>query len=142
MKILFYSISEEKRKLNKILGTSIELNGNLVGDTSLVSPTIEVGFNSNLSVCNYVYIQAFRRYYFITDITLKNKVMIIKLHCDVLMSFKNDILNSKATVIRTNTGNSYIPDNMIMQTKKIKRQAQKIGTGFTKSEKFVLQIGG
>ena len=142
MNINFYSITEEKRKINKILNTPITLTGNLTSDTSLVNPIIEIGFNSNISVCNYVYIEAFRRYYFIKDIQLKEKTMVISLHCDVLMSFKTDILNSKATIVRSNKGNKYLPDNMIKQTSKINRQVKKIGNGFTKNEKYIIQIGG
>lgn len=142
MQITFYRIAEEKRKLSKNVSNGISLNGKLVEDTSIVNPTIRVSFNSNLSVCNYCYIQAFGRYYYIKDIVLSNTEMIITLHCDVLNSFKNDILVSNATITRTNVGNKYLQDNMVKQTSKINRQVKKIGTGFTKAEKYILQIGG
>lgn len=142
MNINFYRINEEKNKINKILTSPITITGKLIDKISIVNPIIEISLNTNISLTNYCYIEAFNRYYFITDITVNDKTMIMSLHCDVLMSFKNDILTSKATIVRTYTGNKYLKDNRIVQTSKINRQVKKIGTGFTTNEKFIVQIGG
>lgn len=50
---------------------------------------------------NYVYIPDFNRYYFINDITsVRQNLWRLTLHVDVLMSYKNEIGNTKAFVIR------------------------------------------
>lgn len=142
MNVTFYQTYEEKNKLNKQLGEGITLSGHLTTDVSIMDPVLIIALNTNITVCNYCYIPAFGRYYFITDITTVNKELVIKLHVDVLMSFKADILASKAVINRTNVGDNYITDNLILQTPKVIRQCQRIGSSFTKSEKYVVQIGG
>lgn len=142
MIIELYKNNSLKNEVNKILTNKLELSGNLINDCDLVDVDINVGLNTNIMYLNYVYIPAFERYYFIEDIVVNNKMMNLKLHCDVLMSYRADILTSKGVVTRSKNGDSYIPDNMILQTKKIKRQCQRIGTSFTKLEKFVIQLGG
>ena len=142
MQITFYKTNSEKNRINKSLESPLSIEGNLQDETSLVTPTITVALNTAITLCNYCYIPAFNRYYYIEDISVTNKMLIINLKCDVLMSFKNDILNSTAIITRTNRGNKYISDNLIQQTSKFKRQVKKIGNGFTRNEMFIIQIGG
>lgn len=61
----------------------------------------------NLADVNYIYIERFRRYYFINDIIYQNDGL-IELHCsiDVLMSYVNNIYNSQQEVIRSEALNS------------------------------------
>ena len=51
--------------------------------------------------CNYAYIEDLKRYYFIIDIQpFTDKLWVIDLKCDVLMSFKENILSLKAYIER------------------------------------------
>lgn len=142
MNINFYQYTQEKNRVSKQLSDPITVTGYLQEQTSLTNPVIKIALNTNITVCNYCYIEAFRRYYYITSIDVVDKELIISLHCDVLMSFKNEILNSKAVINRTAVGSNYITDNLVLQTPKINRQCQKIGVAFSKAEKYVIQIGG
>lgn len=143
MEIHFYKSLNEKNKINKNLGSPLNVNGELIDNCDIVNPSILLNLTSNdLVNYNYCYIPAFERYYYINNIVVENKMLHISLHCDVLMSHKNDILNSTATIVRCNKGNRYIADNLILQTSKVKRQVKKIGTGFTVDEKYIVQIGG
>lgn len=57
---------------------------------------------------NYAYIPEFGRYYFITSIQIQpNKIYKLYLECDVLESFKNDILASYGLVTRSTEGNRF-----------------------------------
>lgn len=63
---------------------------------------------------NYVYIEEFDRYYFVEDmIVVRNDLYQLNLRVDVLMSFKNDILDLSALVLRNeNDYNLEIDDPM------------------------------
>jgi len=55
----------------------------------------------NVLSANYVYIPDFNRYYFINDITsVRQNLWRLSLHVDVLMSYKKEILNTKAFISR------------------------------------------
>ena len=63
---------------------------------------ITIAGDENTPFFNYAYIEDFARYYFITDIkSIRNGVWEISFLCDVLMSFKNDILNAHAVIDQT-----------------------------------------
>lgn len=76
------------------------------------TPVFRLAYNANYTRINYMYVPEFQRYYFVTNITLESgNAMIIKCECDVLMSFKNDILNLRAICFRNETDyNKYMPD--------------------------------
>lgn len=76
------------------------LTGTLRSGTNLVDPSIIIELDT-LPNFNYVYIQDFSRYYFVRDINnVNNKLWEIKLHCDVLFSHMNDILNLECDIGR------------------------------------------
>ena len=98
MNITFYKNSSEKEKIGKSLSSELTLSGNLRDECSITSPSILVEATSLVDY-NYCYIPEFKRYYFISDITsVRNNLWRVSLKCDVLESFKSDILNSSCIV--------------------------------------------
>ena len=98
MNITFYKNSSEKEKIGKSLSGGLTLSGNLRDECSITSPSILVEATSLVDY-NYCYIPEFKRYYFISDITsVRNNLWRVSLKCDVLESFKSDILNSSCIV--------------------------------------------
>ena len=98
MQIEFYKNSSEKNKIGKSLSNKLTLSGNLRDECSITSPSILVEATSLVDY-NYCYIPEFKRYYFISDITsVRNNLWRVSLKCDVLESFKSDILNSSCIV--------------------------------------------
>lgn len=98
MQIEFYKNSSEKNKIGKSLSSGLTLSGNLRDECSITSPSILVEATSLVDY-NYCYIPEFKRYYFISDITsVRNNLWRVSLKCDVLESFKSDILNSSCIV--------------------------------------------
>ena len=77
---------------------------------NITSPTINLRIKDDFAIneCNYCYISDFERYYFIQDIEMLT-VDIYKLHleCDVLESFKDDILNSHAEIEKVVSSGDY-----------------------------------
>lgn len=98
MNITFYKNSSEKEKIGKSLSSGLTLSGNLRDECSITSPSILVEATSLVDY-NYCYIPEFKRYYFISDIvSVRNNLWRVSLKCDVLESFKSDILNSSCIV--------------------------------------------
>lgn len=121
MKILLYKNKSERNRLNKtgyiapILDENNrpkELDGTLREATSItnVSIKIEYGFID----FNYVYIPEFNRYYFVDDfVVINNNLYEIILTVDVLMSFKDYILDLECFIDR----NEFEFDPMITDDK-------------------------
>lgn len=124
-KITLYQCSSESNRLNKtdFLENANTYQGFLKENCSIITPAILLdgyqftGRNyDNLFKFNYMYIEEFERYYFITDITLiSNQLIEITGRVDVLESFKNDIYNMEGVLYRTNKeeyADSMIFDNL------------------------------
>ena len=102
MVITLYRNNSERNCVNKVLSNARILNGSLRDETSIKTPVIKVAGDENTVFYNYAFIDEFNRYYFITDIkSIRNGIWEISFLCDVLMSFKNDILNSYAVIEHT-----------------------------------------
>lgn len=146
MNITFYKTKSETNRINKTLSDALTIAGNIKDNTNIVSPTIKVQYNANLLTYNYCYIPVFNRYYFVTSVEIDGDILVIALSCDVLMSFKNDILSSKVRVIRSSSSKiKYLPDSLITQTAKTNYTFKKLGTGFNVAENtnnYVLVLSG
>lgn len=125
-----------------------DLIGTLRDSCSIIDPVIVVqanspGFQANHS--NYVYIEDFGRYYYITNIVSVNQSL-WELHChvDVLMSYKDQIKAQKAIVARQESKyNLYLDDgifmayqNPIVQTKLFSVEAP------FETQSFILIVAG
>ena len=143
MQIKLYNTKSERNRLTKVLNNEVTLTGNLERACDIVNPMIVLEYDATLATKNYVYIADFGRYYFITNIVFDDETMIIYLHCDVLMSFKADILESIARVIRSASNyDVMIVDNMIINKANTRTYQRKIGNGFTRANKYLVLIGG
>jgi len=83
--------------------------------TSVLYPTVVLDYDSSVltSGFNYCYISAFKRYYYIVDISVDSgKKIILSLAVDALNTYCSDILKCPATVVRSEDArNSQIYDN-------------------------------
>ena len=113
---VFFQNTAEPNRVNKTdyLSEQLRVNGNLrdISDVTNPSITFECADDKILK-SNYVYIPAFNRYYFINSITsVRTNLWRVNLHCDVLYSFRNDVLQIKAIIDRQeNNFNRYLIDN-------------------------------
>ena len=117
MNVTFYKISDDPRVINKDLGAGTTASCEVYGDCTRATPTILVQYSSELSTCNYMYIDEFERYYFVQNVTLQagNRCLVTGV-VDPLMSFSNEILNADYLISRssTKTNLSYIDDMIPM----------------------------
>ena len=100
MKIITYWNKSPDNVVNKTISKINEYSNVIFhtdGDFSIIKPRIILSGVSdivNVKHINYVEVSAVDRYYFITDITTNNGLVVLDCKCDVLMSFKDDILRS------------------------------------------------
>lgn len=142
MDIMFYRMTDDKRKITKSLRNAITLHGSISNDFSIVNPEIHVGYNANIANCNYLYIPAFSRYYFINDIKVINHIMVISAHCDVLMSFRNEILSSVGTFTRSNRENKALTDSLVIKTSASDVQYRRLGNAIPTGGSYIIGCGG
>ena len=93
--LVLYSIEDNDNIINKDLGQGLSIPINLKGDFDLVTPRIIL--NGDFRQYNYCHIPELNRYYFIERFEQLNLKMVqLYLKCDVLETYKSDILNSVA----------------------------------------------
>lgn len=88
---------------------------------SIISPSIVLRMDNtvNIMVCNYCYIEELKRFYFIQDIELvDNGLLRLQLDCDVLESFKDDILSSVAQVNTTISNGDFLNVSVMSDVRK------------------------
>lgn len=108
MNVELYKTNSPKNKINKLLNTSTIIQAKLLNDINLQSPILLLQDNNNsfLTNYNYCYIPFFQRYYFIESMNKNiNGLITVKLSVDVLMSFANDIINSYANIVESESPN-------------------------------------
>ena len=92
---VLYSIDDNDNVINKNLGMGLNVPIHLKGDFDLVNPTVIL--NGDFRQYNYAHIPDLNRYYFIERFEQLNLKMVqLYLKCDVLETYKSDILNSVA----------------------------------------------
>lgn len=136
--------NSERNKLEKDTETITTLSGVLKEGTSIIDPVILFqGEVQDFRKANYMYIQAFQRYYFINNMrSIRNDLWEISAHVDVLNSFKNQINNCRGIVKRSkNKWNLYLNDGSFKVYQNPKVLAKKFPSGFSTYE-FVLAVAG
>ena len=141
--IVLMNNQEELNKISKNPTTVRTLTGTLREETDIVDPEINVEFSGTLTDCNYMYIQALSRYYFITKIeSIRNGVWRIYAHCDVLKTYAEAILNTEAVVARSESKyNLYLNDSMFKVYSNPRLQIANFPNKFT-GESYVLVMNG
>lgn len=107
IKVTLYIYNGLRNTVNKNLDYSNELDGAILEETNVLYPVLTIRLNSPIN-CNYCYIPAFGRYYFIDNITfLSREKARFKLSIDVLKSYESEILAASATVTQTDKPDKY-----------------------------------
>ncbi len=122
MEIILYSSIADPRDLYKgsKLTTIDTVEAEPFYPLEVTVPEFRLAYNQNFRNINYCYVAELGRYYFISDITLESgNAMIIHCECDVLMSFRDDILGLDAICLRNEYDfNKYIQDPNIPSSTK------------------------
>ena len=139
-------MSSEPIKINKTISDMLELQGVLRDGSSIINPVIliedTVGLGS-LNVANYMTIPEFGRSYFIGDIiSVRNGLVEISGHVDVLSSFSGDLLANKGIVYRNETEwNLYLNDGVLETYQNPYVATKEFPSGFN-GKSYVLALAG
>ena len=122
----WYTCNDDKFKLDKSpVLNSTDDSTVIFGDCSILSPVLKAKTYNG----NYVYIEQFNRYYFITNVIWSHGYYYIKCDVDVTYSNRNGINNLDVLVARSESfRNTEIIDNMIP----VNSQRQTIGGSYGK----------
>lgn len=146
--VSFYTSTAEKIRVDKTsyLTKVGDFTGTMKGELSLMDPVILVsGDLTAFNTANYVYIAQLDRYYFISDMkAIRQSLVEVTLHQDVLMSYRVGIKKQYAVVARNQSDYSlYIDDSQFKAYQNFEEGCITFPSGFsTSSPSFVLMLAG
>ena len=145
MNIKIYHNYSANNKLNKNISLLIEKNVKLKNETNIIRPTIILTGDISNNM-NYVYIPKFNRYYYIVDKkSINNEMFEIFLEVDVLMSFKEIILNLHCIIDKQqdlSNINKYYNDGSFIVSSKEFIKTINFPNGFNDNGEFILITAG
>ena len=146
LNITIQQTTSEKRMFNKIITDKKTLQGviNDDKDFSILDPEIIIeGDIADIKDCNYMYIQEFSRYYWITDIkTRRNNVYVITGHVDPIQTYKEALTGCSGIVKRQQSNfNLYLNDGSLRTYENSNIQTYLYSTGLT-TDSIVLTVAG
>lgn len=115
MKLFLYNVDDGDNVINKTLPVPVEIDIRLSSDVDVISPEIRLRNITGVDYddFNYAYIDVLGRYYFIDKLgRVSANDNILYLSCDVLETYKTEILNSKARVMRNLKTGDYMAGNV------------------------------
>ena len=113
-----YKTLDADNVINKTLLNKLTIQGFfLTSSLNIVNPTIPLQVINGVNIYEYNYIELpeFNRFYFVDSIESVNaKIFNLICSCDVLMTYKQEILNSNARVMRSlKTGDYYNGESLV-----------------------------
>ena len=118
MELVFYSVSDDPRKVQKTLGTAKHTiqNASVYENCSIMNPSFLVDYSASIIETNYVKATLWNRYYFIRDfIAMPGGRCRVICDEDVLMGNAEDILKLNCNIIRQEYANApYVIDRMML----------------------------
>ena len=106
MLIKTYNYNGEPNRVNKTLQENEEYTGVLNSTVNILEPVIRFR-TTNVVTFNYVYIESLNRYYFVYEIQQYGDICTVYLRTDVLMTYKDKILDSIGTLTKGANVNRY-----------------------------------
>ena len=144
MELNLYKCSDGDNVINKTLTDKLTVNINLKRDVNITAPQI-ILMNDNgafFNQYNYAEIPELGRFYFIDSVTsLNNKMESLALRCDVLETYKADVLASKARFMRGLKTGDYIAANIDYSVIKTITKIES-NSGFTGNPTMILTSVG
>ena len=144
MEIRLCTNLSENNKIDKNITEIARVEATLRDETSIINPSILYG-GAYPAGCNYVYIYAFSRWYFVKNITsVRDGLWRIDCHVDVLESFKTEIKAQTAVVSRQeNNWNLYLNDGFFRTYQNPGINKAVFPTHFSKNDhRFILITAG
>lgn len=107
IKIKTFIYDGEPNAVNKTLQANEEYQGVLNATFNVLTPVVRFRTRTPVSF-NYVFIESLNRYYFVSEKQQDGDICTVHLRVDVLFTYKDIILNSTATLTKSENGNKYL----------------------------------
>lgn len=108
-KAFLYKCKDDRRKINKTLEDEIEIGVSF--NKSMDFSDGELILEGNIftfAEYNYIYIPYFKRYFFVTGmVAVRNNLIKLNIETDILMTYKDSIVQIIATSVRSNNYEPY-----------------------------------
>lgn len=103
MLIKFYNVEDDNRVVHKTLGSEVHTinDAQVYNSVSIMNPQFLINYSAYVVNSNYLHVQAWNRYYYITDVTAMAGGRCV-VHCreDVLMSNAEAIDDLSCDIVR------------------------------------------
>lgn len=119
--VIFYKFKGRSNEVSKTLGEGATMRGWLRNDFNVFQPTLNVR-NKDLMQYNYCYILG--KYYFVDSVITSADTYNLQLTEDVLMTYKDNILQSVGVVTKRANADKYISNRTNVYN--VKPQKQKL----------------
>lgn len=145
MNIVLMTNRQAKNRINKNPTTVATISGSLKEGASFTDPVILIE-SATVPACNYAYIEAFGRFYYINDIVNQYaNIWELHMHVDVLKTYANAILSAPCIIAKTasNDFNLYLPDPNFKCQQNVRIGIQNFPSGFdTEDAHFYMTFFG
>ena len=106
IKIKTFNFDGKPNEVNKTLQENSEYTGLLNASFNVLTPVVRFRTRTTVTF-NYVYIESLHRYYFVSEIQQNGDICTVYLRTDVLMTYKDKILDSVGTLTKGANVNKY-----------------------------------
>lgn len=145
MDVVFYYNMSDARKINKNLVEGETFSGQPRGELGVMNPVITFDKEEVLRY-NYAYIPALERYYSIENrVARREGLWDVSFSVDVLMSFRNDIINFNVVVDKQSmpeNGDEYIDDGSLVSENVMFKTVYDFPNGFNDNGEYILITAG
>lgn len=107
IKIKTFVYNGKPNEVNKNLQANKEYTGVLNATFNVLSPVVRFRTRTPVTF-NYVYIESLNRYYFVSEKRQDGDICTVHLRVDVLLTYKDIILNSSATLVKGDNVNKFV----------------------------------
>lgn len=148
MRAILYKNTSDNRVLNKSITLVKEVDIELKDDNNFVSPIIKLYRFEGCEDVNYLYIEAFSRYYYINSARpLVGNIISFTCNVDVLMSNKEEIMNLTCIIDKQQSDSSeysdkYLDDGSFVTECRTFNSIINFPQGFNDSGEFILITAG
>lgn len=147
--IKFQQTPSANNQVYKEINDVLTLSGSLRNETSVIDPVIRIELEEDeihekeFFTCNYCTIDRFNRSYFITDMrSVRNNLVEVSCHVDVLGTYKEEIDGLKAVIRRQeNNWNLMLDDGCLLTYQDPLVILKRFPHAFT-NESIILAVAG
>lgn len=110
--MILYNYKGQPNTINKALKPLVTINVYLRPELNVHNPIIKIQIPPNIYGFNYVYIDEFKKYYFVDNFRfLGANTYLLTLSLDVLQTYKDTILQSSALIVESGNANRNLSIN-------------------------------